>query len=134
MAKTTDASAGIEKLVKLALKRHDEGIPSYVICFDDTGVEVPWSHVFEVSQKGKQGGLEYVEPTPGTGYFCHIQLKTFNPERCTFELAAPGFSQTVTFVQPPAGAATIATGELPSDVRILAVLSAIGKSLLWSEQ
>jgi hypothetical protein len=64
----------IAKMVKLALRRHTVGMPKPIICFDENGIEVPWSAVFAVTPHVKQGQLEAAEPEPGTGYFCHIRL------------------------------------------------------------
>ena len=127
------ATRALEKLVKLAIRRHTDGIPDYIICFDTQGDEVSWADVSAASPKGKQGELETVTPTPGMGYFCDIVLKGLNAsaegERQTFLFRSPNFQQSIEFIQPTQGAGYLKHGPLNADASTIAVLEAIDKNL-----
>lgn len=103
----TDA---IEHLIKLALRRHDDGLPNLILYFDRDGKEVSSKTVGQASPKGKQGELETYTPKPGVGYFGHVRLADSSTEAATgekhrFEIATPTMELTSTYVQPWKGAA-----------------------------
>jgi hypothetical protein len=126
-------SDAIEKMVKLALRRHNEGIPKHIICFDQDGSELPWPEVVELSPKGKQGELETVMPTPGTGYFCDILLQEsrYEPDKetHTFRVRSPTLDKTATYVQPSQGTAHITLGPTDIDEQTAAVLNKVSGKL-----
>ena len=126
-------TGALEKLAKLAIRRHTDGIPDHIICFDQQGDEVTWAEVLAASPKEKQGLAEVVVPTPGTGYYCDIVLKKLNSnadgETHTFLFRSSTFQQMIEFVQPTKGAGYFKYGQASADAPTIAVLEAIDKKL-----
>jgi hypothetical protein len=124
-------SEAIERMIKLATRRHTDGMPDHLICFDAEGNEVEWAKVMAASPKKKVGELDVYNPTPGTGYFCDIVLKGFETnakeERVTFEIRSPAFAHKATYVQPHMGVGYFAVAVPNPDEKTAAVLVAIGQ-------
>jgi hypothetical protein len=124
----------IERMIKLAVRRHNDGIPDHVICFNADGTEVPWKEVFAASPKKKQGHVEGAIPTPGKGYFCDILLNSLatntDEERITFTVRSPTSTKQAIYVQPHNGAGYFAHGSsLDVDAETTAAILAIGHKL-----
>ncbi|MGJ5022315.1 hypothetical protein [Bradyrhizobium oligotrophicum] len=123
----------IERMIKLAMSRHTDGIPDHLICFDKEGNEIEWTTVLAESPKDKVGDREVVTPTPGVGYFCHIILNgshtTMAEERITFTVRTPTFEHKADYVQPRAGAGYFVQPPPNADDETTASLLAIGRKL-----
>lgn len=130
---TESAEAAIQKMVRLALVRHRNGVVDYCICFDKEGVEVSWKKVVATSKKEKTVQIETGTPQPGIGYWCHICLRVSSSneqeERLTFEIATPSWRGIAFYVQPQSVTARIVASAPPTNTTDVAVLAKIGHSL-----
>jgi hypothetical protein len=125
----------VEKLVKFAIKRHDQGLPALHLYFDEQGVEVPWEVVRAATPMQKQGNLEFFTPKPGRGYFGHIRLEGTNVDANTgykynFEIETPTCQIRSAYLQPLSGSGYIVGNIGALDAPSGNFLAAIDRSLL----
>ena len=117
----------IEAAIKLALRNHDDGLPAYIMYFDKDGIPVSSDVVAAASPTFKQGAVEAFNPTPGTGYYGHVQLRGMNTNVTTgqefkFEIETPTMSVASSFVQPWQGAGHFRHGSIIADAASLEFL------------
>ena len=110
--------------------RHEEGMPSFILYFDEQGNEVPSEVVSAASPTRMQGQLETYTPRPGTGYYAHIRLEGSqahfqNGQQHTFEIATPTARISATYHQPLTGSAFIKHSPVQADQKSLDFLGRI---------
>lgn len=93
----------------------DAPIPTFLICFDKGGREIPVDVVSEAHEKMKHGELEAFRPEAGVGHYAHLQMRGTSSSgtnrSANYALVAPDWSADVSVSQ-------FANGNVAVDVKV----------------